>query len=179
MAKKQLYGAEIARPAIDQGCLRPADRMRPVRADIKPKVTHPGIEYSSVLASSEVIRFANPARKQVVVPRELGLIDPCRDGVTGRRCDFELNRPMGLLLHDRCPVRDLAPVADFIDFELQKIASPQLAVDAQIEEGQFASTMFELQADAKRPDLLAFERRLLSDDLSLVPRGAVFGRGCR
>src|SRR4051812_37605807 len=51
-----------------------------------------------------------------------------------------------------------------------EVAASQLAVDAQIEERKLAHAAFHLQADSKRPDLVDLERRLLPNDLSLVPR---------
>jgi hypothetical protein len=59
------------------------------------------------------------------------------------------------------------------DLEGHQIAATKLAVDAQVEQREFADAAFHLQPDAQGPDVLELERRLLPNDLSLVPRFAV------
>ena len=83
-----------------------------------------------------------------------------------------------LVLHDDRACGHLVAVAHVPDFEGDEIASAQLAVDAQIEEREFASTAFHLEADAQCPDVLDLERRLLPDDLAFVPRLAMNGIAC-
>ena len=61
-------------------------------------------------------------------------------------------------------------VAEVPEFEADEITATQLAVNAEVEEGQFAYTALHLKADAQCPDVLELERRLLPNDLSLVPR---------
>ena len=64
------------------------------------------------------------------------------------------------------------------DFEGDEVASAQLAVDAQVEEREFAQRALHLEAHAQRPDVLELEGRLLPDDLALVPRLASSGNAC-
>ena len=64
------------------------------------------------------------------------------------------------------------------DFEGDEVASAQLAVDAQVEEREFAHPAFHLQTDAQCPDVLRPEGRLLTNDLALVPRLAMSGIAC-
>jgi hypothetical protein len=64
------------------------------------------------------------------------------------------------------------------DFERDEIAAAQLAVDAQVEEREFAHPALHLKADAQRPDVLDLEGCLLPDDLALVPRLARNGVAC-
>jgi hypothetical protein len=45
----------------------------------------------------------------------------------------------------------------------------------QVEEREISHLPFHLQADTQRPDVFHLERRLLPDDLALVPRFAVSG----
>jgi hypothetical protein len=54
----------------------------------------------------------------------------------------------------------------------------QLAVDAEVEEGEFANSALHLQSDAQGPDVLELERRLLPDELALVPRLAMNDFAC-
>jgi len=64
------------------------------------------------------------------------------------------------------------------DLERYEIAAAQLAVDAQVEEREFAHPVLHLEANAQRPDVLGLERCLLPDDLALVPRLARSGVAC-
>jgi hypothetical protein len=59
------------------------------------------------------------------------------------------------------------------DLEADQVASTQLAVDAEVEEGEFAHSALHLKPNSKCPDVLELERRLLADDLALVPRLAM------
>jgi hypothetical protein len=63
----------------------------------------------------------------------------------------------------------LVAVADVPDLEADEVAAAQLAVDPEVEEGKLAHSIFHLQTDSKRPDVLKLERCLLADDLALVP----------
>lgn len=61
-------------------------------------------------------------------------------------------------------------MADVAHPEFDEVAAPELAVYTEIEQRQFANAVRHLQANSKCPDVLEFERRLLTDDLALVPR---------
>ena len=64
----------------------------------------------------------------------------------------------------------MVPVADVADLEADQVAAAKLAVDSQVEECKLPYAVFHLQADSECPDVLELERRLLTDDLALVPR---------
>lgn len=64
------------------------------------------------------------------------------------------------------------------DLQGNQIAPSQYAVDAQIEQGELSHSVFHLEADAKGMDVLQLERRLLSDELPLVPRLAGSSVAC-
>jgi hypothetical protein len=81
-------------------------------------------------------------------------------------------------LHEDGACRHLIAMAYVPDPESDEIASAQLAVDAKVEEREFAHPAFHLEADAQRPDVLRLEGRLLSDDLALVPRLTMSGNAC-
>jgi hypothetical protein len=83
-----------------------------------------------------------------------------------------------LVLHDDGACRHLVAMAHVPDLESDEIASAQLAVDAQVEQREFAYATHHLEADAERPDVFELEGRLLSDDLFLVPRLARSGVSC-
>lgn len=64
------------------------------------------------------------------------------------------------------------------DLERDEVASAQLAVDAEVEQCEFAPPSLHLEGDAQRPDVLELEGRLLPDKLALVPRLAMNGVAC-
>lgn len=114
-------------------------------------------------------RIVQAAGKQEVLLFELSLLDPRLHGISGGRCDLELHRPMGFVLHHDGACGHLVIAALVPHLESNEVTSSQLAVDAEIEEREFAHTAFHLQADSKSPDVLGFERGLLPGDLALAP----------
>src|SRR5450432_3413810 len=110
-------------------------------------------------------RVVDATRKDEVVRSQSGLLDPLLDSVASYWCDLELNRTLGLVLHNDGPSCHLVTVADVPHSEANEVAAAQLAVDPQIEEGELARPAFHLKAYAKCPDVLDLERRLLADDL--------------
>ena len=68
------------------------------------------------------------------------------------------------------PRRDPFAVTDISNLQLEQIASPQLAVDTEIEERQFPHSVEDLKPNADSPDLLKFQWRFLTNKFSLVSR---------
>jgi hypothetical protein len=96
--------------------------------------------------------------------------DPRHQGFSGGCGDFELNRPLGFLLHDDGAARHLVTMAYVANFECDQVTPTQLAIDAQIEKCKFPRTPFHLEANSECPDVLWFEWCLLANDFPLVPR---------
>src|SRR5690606_4198834 len=95
---------------------------------------------------------------------------PRLQGISGGRRDLELDRALGLVLQDDSSRCDLIPMADVADLQSDQVAAAQLAVDTQVEKCELTHPVLHLEPYAERPDVLEFERRLLPDDLALVPR---------
>jgi len=64
----------------------------------------------------------------------------------------------------------MVAVGDIAHPQAHQIASAQLVVDGQVEEGKVAQPFAELQPDADRPDLLELQRWLLTNESPFVPR---------
>ena len=79
-----------------------------------------------------------PTRKQEVVWFKLRTPDPHLYSVPGCLRDLKLHRALSLVLHDDGAGRHLIAVAHVPYLEGDEIASTQLAVDAKVEERQFA-----------------------------------------
>lgn len=76
---------------------------------------------------------------------------------------------MSFSLEDECPRRHDLTMADVSYPQLHEVACSKLAVDRQLEESQFPATARHLQTDADRSNLFELERRLLANQLALVP----------
>jgi hypothetical protein len=97
------------------------------------------------------------------------VIDPGANGLPRRLGDLELHGSLGFLLqHDRARGYGLT-MTDIAHLELYEIAGTELAVDGQIEQGEFAAPTGELQANANGPNLFQLEGCLLPDELALIP----------
>lgn len=118
------------------------------------------------------------AREQEVVGLQPSELDPLLYGVTGSGRDLKLNRSLGLVLHHDSSRGNLVAVADVAHLQRDEVASAKLAVDAQVEEREFADPVLHLKTNPKRPDVLQLEGGLLPDDLALVPRLAMSGVAC-
>jgi hypothetical protein len=90
----------------------------------------------------------------------------CRSGLFGY---FELDRSASFPLDYRGPV--LYPAADayVVHPELHEIATPQLAVDSEIEQSEVPFALFKLKPDANCPDLPWSQRTFLTDKAAFVP----------
>lgn len=119
-----------------------------------------------------------PTREEEVFLLQSSLLDPRLQRIPGGLGDLELNRALGLVLHDDGARRHLVTMAHVPYPEGDEIAAAQFAVDTQVEEGEFADPPRHLESHAKCPDILEFERRLLPNDLAFVPRLAMSVVAC-
>ena len=103
MAKEQLHGAQVLGPPINQRRLGSPHRVRPVLRWVKAKLLDPALKESGVLTRPQVRRVVDAAREQELVRSQPCELDPLLHGLTGSRCDFELHRPLGFVLHDDSP----------------------------------------------------------------------------
>ena len=55
------------------------------------------------------------------------------------------------------------------DLQSDKVTASELAVDGEVEHGQFADAMLEVEPNPDGPDLPQLERRLGANKLALVP----------
>ena len=95
-------------------------------------------------------RVVDPAGTLEVLRFQPGQLDPGLHRVSGGWRYLELNGALGLVLDDDGACRHLVAVAHVPDLEADQVASAQLAIDAEVEEGQFPNPVFYLQPDAQR-----------------------------
>src|SRR5580700_5485770 len=109
-------------------------------------------------AREEKRAFSYGAQGEPVVDRRSGLFG-----------DLKLDRPTRFLLDHGGAVRHSATSAHIVDAQPHEIATPQLAIDGQIEKREVAFTSLKLEPDADRPDLLRLERTFLPNEAVLIP----------
>jgi hypothetical protein len=102
---------------------------------------------------------------------QVGLAHPGFYGLSRLRGELELNGAAGLLLDDGGPFDGPTAVDDIGNLEADEIAASEFAVDRQVEQGELARVVLELEADADARDLREFQRWLLADQVAFVPRG--------
>jgi len=105
-------------------------------------------EDPGVLSGPQMGRVMQRAGEQEVLRLQTGLLDPGLQGFPGGLGDLELHRALGLVLHDDRACRHLVAMTHVPHLERDEIAAAQLAVDAQIEEREFAQPALHLEADA-------------------------------
>lgn len=100
MAKQKLNGAQVMGATVDQRGLGAAQGMRAVGRRIEPDGANPSVDDPGILPCRNMGRIMQPTGEQECVRLELGLGDPAGDGIAGLLGDLELDRTLGLVLHD-------------------------------------------------------------------------------
>ncbi|AEH89508.1 hypothetical protein Mesop_5090 [Mesorhizobium opportunistum WSM2075] len=99
----------------------------------------------------------------------------------GRRHVSSSQRPgsqpasAGLLLDEHRASSDILPGNKVAYFDLDEVATAQLAVDRQIEERSVSQTPLPIEKEANRPYLSRFQRAFRSDLLACIPCPATGG----
>src|SRR6266478_1355321 len=136
----------------------------------KPNRPHPGPDDPGILPGRQMRRLCNAARKEELLWLQMGRRDPRVHRVPRLLGDLELDRALGLLLHDYRPRRDRSALDDIVDAKPNQIAPAQLAVDTEIEQREFPDSMVQLQSNPDGPDLLQLQCWFLAEQLAFVPR---------
>ncbi len=114
----------------------------------------------------------NSAGKQEVVRLQPSIFDPRLQGISGGCRDFELDWPLGLVLHDDGAGRHLVAMAHISD---TKSHPRSLLSIPRLRSASSRMRPSIWMAGTQCPDVLGLERCLLADDLALVPRLTMSG----
>src|SRR5262245_31532916 len=132
VAKQELYGAQVARPAIDQRRLRAPERVRAEHMRVQPDACNPIRNKARVLPSGHALSRPPGTRKQKFARLLPGHLQVGINGFARVVGQFEPDRTSRLFL-THCRTRDCIPVrGNVFDLERDDVTSPQLAVDGQI-----------------------------------------------
>src|SRR5260370_36719757 len=102
--------------------------MRSIGRGIQSNRGDPRPDDSRVLPGREMRRLRNTTRKEELLRFEMSVRNPGSDRVSCLFGDFELNRSLGLRLHDNRARRDSTALHDILDTMANEIASAQFAV---------------------------------------------------
>ncbi len=105
----------------------------------------------SVLPGRNMRRPTHPTREEELVTAQFGLLQPSRNSNSGRLGQFELDWPLCLALGHNGPGKNLAPMRDISDSQADKVATPKLAVDGEIEHREVADRVCVLKVNTDRP----------------------------
>jgi hypothetical protein len=83
--------------------------------------------------------------------------------------DFELDRSPCLYLDYGATVAHPAAGAYVVDLQADEIATSELAVDREVEQGKISFAALQLKPNPNGPDIFRLERALLADQATLVP----------
>jgi hypothetical protein len=151
MSEEELYGSQVPRLLINLRRLGATHRVRAIRRTIETGTLNPSMDDARVLACREMRLLAETAREEVLTPYPTETGQPISDSASGLLGDFELNRSARLFLDYRRSIANPPARAHVVNFEPNKVAAPQLAVNGQIEHREIAFAAFELEPHPDRP----------------------------
>jgi hypothetical protein len=108
-------------------------------------------------------RLGKATRKQALLWFQFRLLDPRCDSGPRRFRQLELHRPLRLPLHDHRTCQNTTPVRDVPNMQIDEVATPQLAVDREVEHGKVSNLMRILKLNSDGPNVLRLQRWLLTD----------------
>src|ERR1700758_2198005 len=136
---------------------------------VEPRTLHPGMDDASVLPGRDVRLSSETAREQIAPIPEFDLRQPIMDRGPGLLGDFELHRSPCLFLDHGATVSHPAAGAYVVDLQADEIATSELAVDREVEQGKISLPTLQLKPNPNGPDIFRLERALLTDQAALVP----------
>ena len=120
--------------------------MRTVRRVVQAGASNPAMDDPSVLARRNVGFLVDPAWKKKASITDFEYRQSILDRRPSLLRQFELDRPAGLLLDDRCAVAQSAADAHIVDLQTDEVAPPQFAVDRQVEHREVPFARLDLKA---------------------------------
>jgi len=97
------------------------------------------------------------------------LLDPGGDCDPRRLRQFKLHGPLRFSLHDHRTGQNPVAVSDVPNMQIDQVATPQFAVDREVEHGKVSNLMIVLKLNSDCPNVLRLQRWLLANQLAFVP----------
>lgn len=141
--------------------------MRAVLVGIKTDTGNSLVYDPGILAGREVRATMEAAGKETALLIQRVVGHPGRDRSTGWFCQLKLDRPPGLLLDDHGTLSDSPAGNHITDPQSDQVATAQLAVDGQVEQGQITPFPCDLESHTCGPDLTGLQGWLLTHESRL------------
>lgn len=137
---------------------------------IKANGSDPFVNQPSILARAQVTYVVDAAWEDEILHRTSATVEPCQQSLKHLGHEFELDWPLGLLLHDGRPVSDRTTSGDIANLHFDNVAAPQLAVDGQIEKCPVSQSSMFVEKEADCPNVARLERTFCANHIASVPR---------
>jgi hypothetical protein len=136
---------------------------------VEPDAGDPLANETGVLACPETLAIVVASGEQELARLPVGHSEIFVDRLPRLLGEFEPDRTTGFLLADRRPIERVAVGGHIIDADRHDIATPQFAINGEVEQREVAGTALELQLCSDRPDLACSQRWLRPNQFALVP----------
>jgi hypothetical protein len=141
MSQQQLDGPEIPSPAIYQNGFGAPERVCTLFRWVQTDFSYPASDNPCILACRQMLRRLKPALEKSVLWHQPVPNYPVSEWVPSLLGDLKLHGPMGFLLHYDASIGNSGTLGDITRPDLDQVASPELAVESQVEQGQIAMPM--------------------------------------
>mgnify|MGYP001098142484 CR=1 FL=1 len=129
--------------------LGPSKRVRSILFGSEANGRNPLINKAGILPRTDVVRMINPAGEGKVVHSSTAPPEPCKQTRSGVSHQLELHRRPRFLLYHHAPRSDFRSGNERPDLDLHEIASPQFAVDGEVEQSAIPKATLPIK---KKPD---------------------------
>ena len=174
MTSQELDSPQVLRALVDQSRLRTPHRVRAVGGRIETSRYDPVLDDPRILTGGDVRGVVQSALEEKIFRLQAGLRDPGCHCRTRRLRELELDGPLRLPLDNICAREHLDSVRHIANPQADEVTASELAVDRKVEHGEVSHLVRVLKVDADSPDVFGFERRLLANQLPLVPSLPMF-----
>jgi hypothetical protein len=138
MTEQQLNRTEITGPAVDEGRLCAAERVRPEEVRIQANARNPTRDKASVLTCRQRPVVAHVAGEQELTRPFSSDTDVRVDSLPRLLGQLESNRSAGLLLANGRTIDHMSTRRNIFDLQTDEITAAQLAVDREVKHRQIA-----------------------------------------
>lgn len=163
MPRQYLNGAQVARGLVNQRRFGSTQRMGAVFLWSKADRSHPLVDEPCILPGAEVVIGMDSAWKREIVDTAASSLELRQQAGSGVCRDLELNWSARLLLNHHRARPDGRSGHKRADLDFHQIATPEFAVDREIEKRPVSHSSFPIEKEADRPDLSYFQRSLGAD----------------
>lgn len=169
VAEQNLDRPQISGRSVDHGRLGAPHGVGAVFFPPQPDRGDPFVDEASILPRAHRMAGTDPAWEHEIIDGATPPQQPSCEARAGVRGNFKLHRPPGLPLNDHCAFADRSSGHEIANLQLNEIATPQLAIDREVEQGSVSEPLLAIKEESDRPDLLLGKRPLSADGSACIP----------